>query len=208
MSGDSEVTTIPHVFQMRKDTKANLDALTGLKDGDMAYGTDTYCIYRQNGNGAANWETIVYYSPLVIVVRKAADEAVNNSIVLQNDDELLFPMEASKTYSVKLQLLADGVAASHIRFQPILPAGAEVYYYSVYIAVGNVDTQATKVTGEAITNLRANTTPTIRTSGVFEFLVINGVNAGNFQLQWAQSSAVVGNTFVRAGSCLIATKLN
>lgn len=53
-----EVTTIPKLRRVYKDTKANLDALTDLKDEDLAYGTDTLILYRQNGNGAANWEAI------------------------------------------------------------------------------------------------------------------------------------------------------
>lgn len=54
----TEVSTIPSLRSVYRDTKANLDALTGLRDGDMAYGTDTVTFYRQNGDGAANWEAM------------------------------------------------------------------------------------------------------------------------------------------------------
>ena len=56
--GGTEVSTIPKKVRVYKDTKANLDALTGLADEDLGYGTDTNILYRQNGNGAANWEAI------------------------------------------------------------------------------------------------------------------------------------------------------
>ena len=55
---ETRLTPIPKMRRVYKDTKANLDALTGLQDESLAYGTDTLILYRQNGNGAANWEPI------------------------------------------------------------------------------------------------------------------------------------------------------
>ena len=54
----TELTTIPKMRRVYKDTKANLDALTGLRNEDLGYATDETILYRQNGDGAANWETI------------------------------------------------------------------------------------------------------------------------------------------------------
>lgn len=54
----TEVKIIPRMRSVYKDTKANLDALTGLKDGDLGYATDETILYRQNGAGTANWEAI------------------------------------------------------------------------------------------------------------------------------------------------------
>jgi len=55
---ESEVTTIPQIRRVFRMAKAELDALAGLRDGALAYGTDTGILYRQNGDGAANWEAI------------------------------------------------------------------------------------------------------------------------------------------------------
>lgn len=66
----TEVTPIPSLRRVYKDTKANLDALTGLQDEDLAYGTDTTILYRQNGAGAANWEALTSlagYGELTVV---------------------------------------------------------------------------------------------------------------------------------------------
>lgn len=60
MPGDkeSEVTTIPQIRRVFRMAKAELDALAGLRDGALGYATDETILYRQNGNGAANWEAI------------------------------------------------------------------------------------------------------------------------------------------------------
>lgn len=55
---ETELTTIPQIRRVFRDTKANLDILVGLRDGALAYGTDTTTLYRQNGDGAANWEAV------------------------------------------------------------------------------------------------------------------------------------------------------
>jgi len=55
---DKETTTIPRKYRTYYLAKAELDALTNLLDGELAWGTDTNTLYRQNGNGAANWVTV------------------------------------------------------------------------------------------------------------------------------------------------------
>lgn len=57
-NGDNELTPIPKIFRTFYDTKANLDLLTGLLDGELGWGSDTTTLYRQGGNGAANWVSI------------------------------------------------------------------------------------------------------------------------------------------------------
>jgi len=67
MSGESEVTTIPKIRRIFRMTKANLDILVGLRDGALAYATDEAILYRQNGDGAANWEAITTLGSLLTV---------------------------------------------------------------------------------------------------------------------------------------------
>lgn len=58
MGEETEVTTIPQIRRVFRMAKVELDALAGLRDGALGYGTDTTILYRQNGDGAANWEAI------------------------------------------------------------------------------------------------------------------------------------------------------
>jgi len=55
---ETEVTTIPQIRRVFRMAKAELDALAGLRDGALGYATDDTILYRQNGDGAANWEAI------------------------------------------------------------------------------------------------------------------------------------------------------
>jgi len=43
---ESEAVTIPQIRRVYRDTKANLDALTGVREEDLSYGTDTGILYR------------------------------------------------------------------------------------------------------------------------------------------------------------------
>jgi len=61
-SGETEATVIPQLRQVFRMTKAGLDALAGLRDGALGFATDETILYRQNGDGAANWEAITILS--------------------------------------------------------------------------------------------------------------------------------------------------
>src|SRR4030042_1672706 len=84
-----------------------------LPNGSVYYETDT-TITKQVQAGA--WVTIVLassaFSAHIVdftlhekIVRKTADETVNNSIALQNDDHLLFAIGANEVWDVTLMLL-------------------------------------------------------------------------------------------------------
>jgi len=60
---ETEATVIPQLRQVFRMAKAELDALAGLRDGALGYATDENILYRQNGDGAANWEAISSLAP-------------------------------------------------------------------------------------------------------------------------------------------------
>lgn len=63
MARESEVSTIPQIRRVFRDTMANLNLLAGLRDGALGYATDDGILYRQNGDGAANWEAVTVMTP-------------------------------------------------------------------------------------------------------------------------------------------------
>lgn len=63
MAGESEVVTIPKLLRCFYLTKAQLDALTGLKLEDLGYGTDTQLLYRWSG---AAWQAITFDPPWIL----------------------------------------------------------------------------------------------------------------------------------------------
>jgi len=137
------------------------------------------------------------------LVCKAADETVNNSNVLQDDDELLFAMAANEVWEFEVMLRYISTAAADIQLKITVPAAAA---HSGFIA---------GITGAASVVNWANYPGPVSLDGagaptyaaLIKGLVINGANAGNVTLQWAQGAAEVSDTKVLAGSMLKAVRL-
>lgn len=143
-------------------------------------------------------------------VRKTADETVNNSTVLQNDDHLFFSVAANEVWIVDSWLRVVGSQTADVSFAWAVPAGATG---SVY-AIGEVQS------GGSIDNIKSYTTITqpfsyqptatdANTGGGVRFgaVLVVGGTGGTMQLQWAQASAVVANTVVKANSALWAFRV-
>lgn len=141
------------------------------------------------------------------VVRKTADETVNNSVTLQNDDELLLAMAANEIWEFRLYLIVDSSAVADFKIGWAVPAGCTLKW-----AANQFDTTLNNVVRMAQVE---SETQGIGSPGVTRHdliavvhgLAINGANAGNLQLQWAQNTAEASNTVLKANSCLIGTKL-
>lgn len=133
-------------------------------------------------------------------VLKTADETVNNSTTMQNDDQLLISVEANITYDFFLRLIVNTNATADFKMQFTGPAGATM---STQAYTGsNPDTAASALQGP--TN---NLTTVAAFSGVAadQVLIIQGflavsATAGTLQLQWAQNTLNVSNTSVKANS--------
>ena len=61
-NGETTISTIPRLRRVFYDTKANLDALTGLAVGDLGYATDNLLFYRWSGIA---WEVVAGYPQYV-----------------------------------------------------------------------------------------------------------------------------------------------
>jgi hypothetical protein len=129
----------------------------------------------------ANWTLLADREE---VIRKTSAESVTSSTTLQNDNELVYTMEASHTWAFKLV-----VSVSHAAAAVGLKAGftgpassswsglsyshaAAATSFTDSVAVG--DTASMPAAGRVVT---------------YEGIVTCGVTAGNFQYQWAQSAS-------------------
>ena len=141
---------------------------------------------------------------LVKLIRKTADETVNNSAVLQDDNELFLPMLANEVWQITLSLIVNSSAVADLKLGFTAPAGAAMYSYSRYIREDNVvcDGFASLAATLLLRGVGANEMPIFLTG-----IVINGANAGNFQIQWAQATAEVSDTKVLTNSYIIAHKM-
>ncbi len=137
-------------------------------------------------------------------VRKTADEIVNNSNVLQNDNELLFPVGVNECWEFVLQLIWDTSAVADIKYAFVVPAGGIIRGMYAWVVGGSggepVDLALTPFTqnGSGV-----GTAYVSRCYGWY----IGGANAGNVQLQWAQNTAEASNTKVLTNSLIVAHKL-
>lgn len=148
-------------------------------------------------------------------VRKTADKTLNNVDVPENDDHLLLAVGANEIWQIDLFILFDGDAAADIEFGFSYPVGCLIYWGPVGAGDENVLYTWGKSAAADLHKLRTEVFTLIQgVAGVgqiggirFSLIIVNGANAGNVNLQWAQNTATVADTTVKENSCLIAHQL-
>jgi hypothetical protein len=148
------------------------------------------------GGGAAGFNRVI----------KSADEIVNNSNVVQDDDELFFSVQANKIYVVQgiILLQATGVT-SDWRFIWSLPAGGTFFWDPEWIAsVARWNPVAVASSPQAIDTglLTLGSQNNIHGFNFLAILIMAGT-AGTANLQWAQNTATVADNTVKAGSSIL-----
>lgn len=140
----------------------------------------------------------------VQAVRKTADETVNNSTTLQDDDALKLALAADEVWEFVLLVLVNTPTNADVKFAITVPSGA-----SFYVIAHGLD-----AAGAAWIGLRTDSTAFGVYGGgadnfpiVIRGTVVCGSTAGDLQLQWAQNSAQSADTKVLANSALKATKI-
>jgi len=126
---------------------------------------------------------------------KTADEIVNNSSVLQDDNHLFFACAANTTYALELIMYIDAKASSDFKFAFSVPAGATIISKSF---PGALNTAVADATIEDPTTIAAPLVLLLR----YNLILSVGANAGTCQLQWAQNNAAVEDTTMKIGSTL------
>lgn len=143
----------------------------------------------------ANIQTQLGYTKRIY---KSADETVNNSSVMQNDDELFFSIGANEAWSFTFHAMFQSNSTADIKFVWSIPAGASGYYQQDDY-LGN-----SFALTDSYTFALGNTSVYI---AGFYGVVINSSTAGTFQLQWAQGTQTVVDTKLLKGSNIIAQRL-
>jgi len=153
------------------------------------------------------------------VAYKTANETVNNSAALQNDDHLLLAVGANEIWIAEFTLLLWAASSTaDWKFGFSYPAGCSLYFansggganvasgpcWSAPGATGTIIALA--VEGENIQNAGQSNVAGA-TGGRVVVLIINGATAGNVNFQWAQNTATVENNTILANSCMVAHKI-
>lgn len=150
------------------------------------------------------------------IVRKTADKTLNNVAVLENDNHLFMAIDANEVWQIDIFILCEGNEDADIQFGLSCPGGCTIFWGCVG-AGGNISTNTwgesdSAKTPALLVQVQSLTlgiqAPNLGLTGYrLSLIVINGVLAGNVNLQWAQAVATVGDTTVKQHSCLIAHQL-
>jgi hypothetical protein len=111
-------------------------------------------------------------------------------------------MAANEVWQIDLHLIFQSTAVAGLCLGTTVPAACTGYQNGAYIdttptiALTRSALVAIILYGEAANKMHR-----------FSYTIINGANAGNFRIQWAQATAEATNTIVRTNSMLIARKI-
>jgi hypothetical protein len=134
---------------------------------------------------------------------KLADEKVISSTVLQNDDELFFPVdEINCLYTFEITFYVTNAASARgFKWKIDYPAGC----IGTTTEWDSVDTLFEMV---PVASTWASTAGGNNWYFILKGIIKTSTTTGNVTFQWAQSSAGANNTIVKAGSYLTYTKVN
>ena len=134
---------------------------------------------------------------------KTADEVVNNSVVLQDDDDLEFAVGANERWAFMIVLDKDVLAASDFKYGFSTPAGTTGGHWTI---------ERRNNIGSTVTDIGATAIILTAWADVGWGMLIHGsietANAGTVTFQWAQNAAVAEDTKVNEHSYLIAWRLD
>lgn len=163
-------------------------------------------LYQKDDTGAES--ALAGAGSSISIVRKTADEIVNNSAAVQNDDHLLLALDATAMYRFEFDLFFDAHASADLKIAITVPAGATLRWWTPG-GLNNAGTgwgMSTITASGTTRDFEANGVGTIRALRIIGFVETAGT-AGNLQLQWAQNTANASDATVRENSSLVAYKL-
>jgi hypothetical protein len=162
--------------------------------------TDTGLIYRDNGT---TWD--IYKSDGQ--VRKTADETVNNVGAVQNDDELLFPVEVNEVWFVEAFLYVNGSSTTADWLLGWAGPTGMTAIWSLASGVNSAWVNAATGSSPVAPKAMANTVTAGSISGdhflnLAGWFTVDATHNGNVTLQWAQNTATVENNKILKNSYL------
>jgi hypothetical protein len=132
-------------------------------------------------------------------IYKSADETVNNSTVLQNDNHLILPVLANEVWGFTMFLFFESGTTPDLKIGWSVPSGTTMRYCDDDAAQNvSIESETRTIPGSGAT--------TVKIVGV-NGAIFASSTAGNVVLQWAQATAEVSDTKVLTGSYIIAHRL-
>lgn len=147
-----------------------------------------------------------------LFVRKAANETVNASAALQNDDALVLSVAASSKYILDAYIIYDSNTTADFKCAWVGPSGATLPWTVTGLAVASTAVSGSIVMAvaaigdagaQSIGGAGAGTQVAARITG----LLTVGVTAGTLQFRWAQATSDASDTIVVADSYMRLVKV-
>lgn len=141
-------------------------------------------------------------------IEKSADETVNNSTTLQDDDTFVLPVAANGVYFFECFLRYSTSAVADIKFGWTAPASATMDWGKGHVAEAALGGfHALGGAGSPTTPAQVGGTQVGAGGGagggymmLLAGFIVTAGTAGNVTLQWAQNTAEVSDTKVLKGS--------
>jgi hypothetical protein len=200
----------------RLESADHSHATTGLQAGQLAQAnthqspdTDsgTSSLHHTIGTSATQAAAGDHtHTTLARVVLKTADETVNNSAVLQNDDVLKFAVAASEKWQFECDIYYTTGGVPDLKTTWVGPSGSTIIWSPLGKDSGNTTLDTTGAVAGAATQTGAGVSPSMahqRHMGV----ISNGATPGDLQLQWSQNTQNSSDTIIHALSSLRLIKL-
>lgn len=152
----------------------------------------------------------IEYTPQII--KKRTDQIVNNSNVLQNDNDLIAYLDPYSTYEFKVVIGCVGITAGNFKCAyattgDIIELTQRVNYGPSAQGTPNTyDTPINAILRNMPTEQHYGTDGVYGTSIIEHFMIKTGRSGGTVQLQWAQATATVGNLIVYADASYMEVK--
>ena len=142
------------------------------------------------------------------LIRKTADEVLNNDNTLQNDDELIVPVLANEVYFFIASVRFKSATAADFKMGWSVPSGTTMYWHSQALWYGvGVGSSPGAGMVETDSYARGGGGVTVETGFMVFGMIHVGATAGNVVLQWAQNTADSSDITVMANSCITAFRL-
>src|SRR4030042_6019174 len=146
--------------------------------------------------------------------RKTANETVNNSTTLQNDDHLLISLEAAGFWEIEFRGFVAGSYNSDFKCDWVVGGGLEQTSQRCCSAGSDVGTSAIYDTNGNFSARDLNVANTYHGGNagslgacITESFMVTTIAAGTLQFRWAQASAVAENTILQVGSYVKVSKI-
>lgn len=185
------------------NAKGDLAVGTGADTAQrLAVGTNGQVLTADSGETTgAKWATPS--SSALNIVYKSADEIVNNSAALQDDNHLFYAMGANEEVEFEINGWFDSGTTPDIKHAVVVPAGAVLYWSATGFDVSGTayNDALVQTTSGTAGNQGGTGVGTLRHFRIKGYARTTGTS-GNLQLQWAQNTANATDTTMHRGSSL------